>query len=77
MSEKIGQVALDPKRLVDGLLATKVTESMETIVKTQLDMAIAVLKENKQYLDKLVEQLMEKNRLTTEELEKILPEIKK
>jgi ATP-dependent metalloprotease FtsH len=76
MSEKIGQVAIDPGRLGDGPLAIKVMESVETIIKNQLELAVAELKENKKYLDKLVEQLMEKNRLTTEELEEILPEIK-
>jgi len=76
MSETIGQVAIDPRRLADGALAIKVTEAVAAIVKTQLELAVAELKENKQYLDKLVEQLMEKNRLTTEELEKILPVVK-
>lgn len=76
MSEKIGQVAVDSRRLTDGPLAIAVMKSIEQIINTQLESAIEELKTNKAYLDKLVEQLMEKNRLTTSELEKILPEIK-
>jgi ATP-dependent Zn protease len=76
MSEDIGQVAIDTRRLIDGPVTIAIIKASERIINTQLELAIEELKNNKKYLDNLVEQLMEKNRLTAEELEEILPEIK-
>ena len=70
MTEDFGQVAQPSP---DGSLAVKVTETAERIVKKQLDKAIKILKENRQYLDKLVDEVLERNTLYTEDLEKILP----
>ena len=76
MAEDFGQVALsgDPhQRQPDGPLAAKVTEAAERIVKQQLDEAIQTLEKNRQYLDKLSEELLDKNRLTKEDMEELLP----
>ncbi|MCD6298453.1 MAG: hypothetical protein J7M30_15005, partial [Deltaproteobacteria bacterium] len=72
MGAGIGQVAIDPRRLTDGPLAIKVMESVEKIIKDQLDRAISELKNNREALDLLVNNLMDKNRLTRAELEAIL-----
>lgn len=77
MSKDFGQVAIhdDPHqgRSFDGPLAVRVTEMAGQIVKQQLDKAVEILEKNRKYLDKLVEELLEKNTLYSEDLEKILP----
>jgi ATP-dependent metalloprotease FtsH len=76
MCKELGQVSLRDtyyERSTDGPLAVKVTKSAEQIVKQQLDKAIEILKENRSYLDKMVEDVLEKNTLYKEDLEKILP----
>jgi len=72
MGAGIGQVAIDPGRLTDGPLAIKVMESVEKIIKGQLDRAITELRDNRESLDRLVNNLMDKNRLTRAQLEAIL-----
>ncbi len=72
MGRDVGQVAIDPSRLRDGPLAIKVMEGVERIVKGQLDLAIAELESHRDSLDRLVDQLMEKNRLTRADLDSIL-----
>ena len=73
MSEGIGQVAFDARRLADGPLASRIMRAVRKIVDAQLEQAVTELRENKKYLDLLVDELLEKNRLTLEELENILP----
>ena len=75
MAEGIGQVVIDPRRLADGPLAIKVMEAVETIIKRQLDAAIETIRTHQAVLDRLVEALMDTNRLTVRELEEILPRI--
>lgn len=72
MGEGIGQVAVNPQQLADGPLAIKVMESAEKIIKQQLDQAVDELEKHKDMLDRLVAELMEKNRLTLDELSKVL-----
>ncbi len=73
MTEDLGQVALDGHQLSDGPLAIKVTEVAGRIVSSQMQTAIKILTENREHLDRLVEALLEKNSLTREDLEDILP----
>ncbi len=75
MGEGIGQVAIEPKRLADGPLAIQVMQSVEKIIKSQLDLAVRELQAQRQYLDLLVDRLMEENRLTAADLEQILAEV--
>jgi len=73
MSPEMGQVAMDGKRITDGLLAEKVTAAVENIVSNQLKSGLVMLQENQATMDVLVDTLMEKNRLTREELEEFMP----
>ena len=75
MAADIGQVAFDGRRLADGLLASRISRAVRKIVDTQLNLAVTELTENKKYLDLLVKELLEKNRLTLEELETLLPTV--
>jgi ATP-dependent Zn protease len=75
MDDSVGQVALDSQRFDDGPLAADVMRGAERIVKEQLDRARKELADHRVALDKLVRELMEKNRLTTSELESILVDV--
>jgi ATP-dependent Zn protease len=71
MSPEIGQIALDPKLLHDGPAAARVMDAAQKIVRAQLDQAIEELSRQRRFLDLLVEKLMDKNRLTRQDLEGI------
>jgi len=53
----------------------KVNEAASKILKEQMDLTENLLKVNRKHLDVVAEALVEKERLTTEELQKILPAI--
>ena len=72
MGEGVGQVFIDPGRLSDGPLAIRVMTAAGKIIGEQMDRAVAELRSRREVLDRLVAALMEKNRLTREELEIIL-----
>ncbi|MGB3345753.1 MAG: AAA family ATPase [Candidatus Humimicrobiia bacterium] len=72
MSDEIGQIFYDSRYLQDGPLAAKLSNAAEHIIRSQLDRAIKMLKENRKKLDKLSTQLLKKNRIMRSDLEKIL-----
>ncbi|MBW2638233.1 MAG: hypothetical protein JRC86_12090 [Deltaproteobacteria bacterium] len=72
MDDSVGQVVLDTKRFDTGPLAAQVMQAVGRIVKEQLDRACSELETHRSTIDRLVQELMEKNRLTRIELEKIL-----
>lgn len=73
MAEDFGHAALDRERPYDGALGIRVNRSVGRIVTSQLDRAVTLLQDNRGHLDTLSVRLFEKNRLTREELEQILP----
>ncbi len=75
MGPNLGQVAIDQKRLHDGPLAIKVMEEVQGIVRHQLDRAVEILTTHRETIDGLVDALMEKNRLTKDELETVLKDL--
>ncbi len=79
MTADFGQIAIEAdrggKRRFDGPLAAKIIEAAERIVKEQLLRAIDVLNRHRPYLEKISTELMEKNRLTREDLASILPPV--
>jgi ATP-dependent Zn protease len=75
MDEGIGQIVLEADQLGGGPLAGEAMRAAGRIVKKQLDRALSELEAHRGELDRLVEALMEKNRLTREELEGILPAV--
>lgn len=75
MDGHLGQLALaeiSGKGPDGGELAATVARQAEEIVRTQMERALALLKEHRATLDSLVAELRAKNRLTREELEGIL-----
>jgi len=73
MCQEIGPLALDTRRIHDGPLAARLARATGRIVKTQLDRAIEELERNREFLDRLVAALLDRNRLTRQDLEAILP----
>lgn len=84
MNGEFGQVAWDgfqssKGRMVagDGPMSHAALVAVQEIVKHGLDTAIELLRSNKDYMDALVNALMEMNRLTREDLAVILPPLQK
>jgi len=76
MSDGFGQVFLYTpyyQQSSKGPLPARVVHMAEKIVKKQLDRAIGILNDNRRYLDRLVEEVLEKNTLYREDFEEILP----
>lgn len=72
MSDDVGHVFLDERRLYEGPLAARVSESAEHIVHAQLNHAVELLKTHRQKLDQLSDELLSKNRLTRLDLDRIM-----
>lgn len=77
MTEEIGQVAVpgDSSSALPGELSLRVSEAINRIVKKQLERGISILMENRVHLDRLSAELLEKNRLTREDMVRFLPRI--
>lgn len=77
MSDEFGQISVRETAhqggSPDGPLSARATKAAERIVRKQLDAAIEILEQNRSSLDLLCTELLEKNRLTREDLNKILP----
>lgn len=75
MDSEMGQIAVRDVvggRGNDGPLSAKVTQHARRIVDEQLRKAVELLTENRTALDRIVEELLRKNRLTREEMEPLL-----
>ena len=75
MTDDFGPVAVDGSSLKDGPLAGLVMEASRKIIQAQLDLAIEYLQRHREVMDRLVETLMKKNRLTGSELELIIGDL--
>ncbi len=77
MTQEFGQVAMRNQSareiISDGPLAEKISIIAEKIIKTQLDRAVELLKKNQSSLDTVVDEVLEKNTLYKEDLDRILP----
>lgn len=72
MDDVIGMVALSYEEAVKGPLAEKITLRISEILKEEMTQTMQTLSKGKNKLDRLVERLLEKNKLTKEEIESIL-----
>ncbi len=64
--------SLSPEEATKGPMAGKITERISEIIKREMCETIKIIGESKPQLDKLVTALLEKNRLTSEEINNIL-----
>ncbi len=71
MSKDFGFLSIDKN--YDGNLSIEIKGVIDRIIREQLEKAVKLLEENRKYLNKLYRTLLEQNRLTGEEMKKILP----
>jgi ATP-dependent Zn protease len=71
MDEDFGLAALSPKELENGNFA-EARQKVNEILKEQLSGSVAAVRKGKNKIDKLVKALLEKNKLTKEEMEAVL-----
>jgi ATP-dependent metalloprotease FtsH len=77
MDEEIGLAVLSHEEATKGPLAEKITRRISEIIKEELAQTVQTLSKGKPRINKLVEQLLAKNKLTKEEMEAILSEKRK
>ena len=72
MDDAIGLAVLSPEEATRGPMAGKINERISEIIKKEMCETVKIIGESKPQLDKLVTALLEKNRLTGEEINNIL-----
>ena len=72
MDESTGMAALSEEEALRGPMAEKINLRISEIIRMELEKTIRVVSGGKPHIDRLVTQLLEKNKLTKEEIESIL-----
>ena len=72
MDETVGFAYLSYEEAVKGPLAEKILSRISEIIKEELEYAAQIISRDKNKIDLLVSALLEKNKLTREEIENIL-----
>jgi ATP-dependent metalloprotease FtsH len=72
MDESVGMAALSEEEATRGPMAEKITLRISEIIRKELEKTIRTISGGKPHIDRLVAQLLEKNKLTKEEIEEIL-----
>ena len=72
MDENIGMVSLSEEEAMKGPLADKIAARISEIIREELTQSIEMIKKGKPAIDKLVKNLLEKNKLTKEEMEELM-----
>ncbi|MDR0622685.1 MAG: AAA family ATPase [Deltaproteobacteria bacterium] len=72
MDDGFGLAFLSPEEADNGPAANDLRREVNEILRRQMELAIDLIRGGKDKIDKLVEALLEKNKLTTEEMEAIL-----
>ncbi|MEA5060791.1 MAG: AAA family ATPase [Candidatus Pelethousia sp.] len=74
MDEAFGMAVLSPEEATRGPLAARVSERVSEIIRAEMAETIRIIRQNKPRIDRMVAALMEKNKLTKEEMEALLRE---
>jgi ATP-dependent Zn protease len=72
MEEKIGLAVLSPEEATKGPLALKINERISEILKEEMTETVDHISDAKPRIDRMVAALLEKNKLSKEEIEAIL-----
>jgi ATP-dependent Zn protease len=79
MDEEFGLLVTPELLKYEGALSSpvylKVNEAASKILKAEMDRTLQLLEENREHLDAVTAALVEKERLTAEDLQAILPEV--
>ena len=76
MYEEFGQCALSEIKAVGSEMMARIIAKINDILKEELAKAVDIVRNNKEIFDKLVDKLIEKSALKTEEIEEILKDVK-
>lgn len=71
MDENVGLAVVQESELSDGVMAQQVRNSVNNILRNELESAKNILKENQIAIEKIVEELLQKNHLSSNEIDKI------
>ena len=74
MDEKIGYASLSEREATQGPLAEKITTRVSAVIGEELAEAVGIIGKNKPAIDRLVQALLDKNRLDKAEMEALLAE---
>jgi ATP-dependent Zn protease len=72
MDDEFGMAVMGQEEATRGPLAEKVSRRVSEMIKTEMERTVAVITEAKPRIDRLVERLLEKNRLDKQEIETLL-----
>ena len=72
MDEKIGLLSISPEEASRGPMANKINEAISTLLRQELEQTMEIIRNNEEKLSAITKTLMEKNRLTAEELKQII-----
>lgn len=72
MDETIGLMTLTPEEAQKGPMAAVVNERINAVLRDEMARTIELIQSGRKKIDQLVERLLEKNKLTKEEIEEIL-----
>ena len=74
MDDAFGMAVMTPEEATRGPLAARVSERVSAIIREEMETTIALITENKTRMDRMVDALMKKNKLSGEEMEELLAE---
>lgn len=72
MDDEFGMAVMSPEEATRGPLAAKVSQRISEIIKEEMANTVDIVQRNKTSLDRMVKALLEKNKLTREEIEELL-----
>ena len=74
MDDAFGMAVMTPEEATRGPLAAKVSERVSAIIHEEMETTIRLISDNKARIDRMVDALMKKNKLSGEEMEELLKE---
>jgi len=71
MDDGIGLAVVEENEISTGVMAQQVRDAVNNILKSELNTAKTVLQNNRTAIEKIVEELLRKNHLTSNEIDRI------
>ncbi|MBQ8762728.1 MAG: AAA family ATPase [Clostridia bacterium] len=71
MDDNIGLAVVQENELSTGAMSQQIRDAINNILKTELENAKKILADNRKAVEKIVEELLQKNHLTTNEIDRI------
>ena len=72
MDDEFGMAVMNTEEATRGPLAALVSERVSSIIRGEMNNTIDIIAKNKHRMDRMVGALLEKNKLTREEMEALL-----